>query len=162
MCLRSVERAGAAVVKLMQWASSRPDLFGMQFANIFSKLQDHTTPHAWTHTCRKMTEAYGEDWEKKIQIGEVIGSGCIGQVYKGSLLTKGNGDMIEQPIAIKVMHPGLQAALDADLDLLHFAVSFIDKIPFLFRGLQWLNLNGVVDEFAAMLKLQLDLRLVEC
>eukprot|EP00814_Leptocylindrus_danicus_P001258 CAMPEP_0116042344 /NCGR_PEP_ID=MMETSP0321-20121206/25625_1 /TAXON_ID=163516 /ORGANISM="Leptocylindrus danicus var. danicus, Strain B650" /LENGTH=533 /DNA_ID=CAMNT_0003522785 /DNA_START=203 /DNA_END=1802 /DNA_ORIENTATION=+ len=159
MCLRSVERAGAAVIKLMQWASSRPDLFGVQFSNVFSKLQDHTTPHAWEHTCCKMAEAYGEDWDKKVEIGEVIGSGCIGQVYKGSLLTEGADEVNEQPIAIKVMHPGVKSAIDADLELLHFAVYMVDKVPFLFKGLQWLNLNGVVDEFAAMLKLQLDFRI---
>jgi hypothetical protein len=62
-----------------QWASSRPDIFGEAFCARFSQLQDNTTPHSWEHTKRIMREAYGIDWEQKIQLNELLGSGCIGQ-----------------------------------------------------------------------------------
>jgi hypothetical protein len=75
MCLYCVESSGAAVVKLMQWAGSRPDLFGQDFCAVFSRLQDDTTPHSWGHTERVMKEAYGDDWEQNIHLGKVVGSG---------------------------------------------------------------------------------------
>lgn len=100
MCLVCVEYSGAAVIKLMQWAGSRPDMFGHDFCSVFSKLQDDTTPHAWRHTEKVLREAYGEDWRKRINIrnGDILGSGCIGQVYKGQVLDK---DGQQKTVAIK-------------------------------------------------------------
>ena len=100
MCLVCVEYSGAAVIKLMQWAGSRPDMFGHDFCSVFSKLQDDTTPHAWRHTEKVLREAYGEDWRKRIIIhkGDILGSGCIGQVYKGQVLDK---DGEQKTVAIK-------------------------------------------------------------
>lgn len=98
MCLYCVESSGAAVVKLMQWAGSRPDLFGQDFCSVFSRLQDDTTPHSWRHTERVMKEAYGENWKDEIQLGKVIGSGCIGQVYEGTV-KDANGN--EERVAVK-------------------------------------------------------------
>lgn len=98
MCLYCVECSGAAVVKLMQWAGSRPDLFGRDFCAVFSRLQDDTTPHSWRHTERVMKEAYGKDWRDRIKLGKVIGSGCIGQVYEG---TVEDGDGNKQRVAVK-------------------------------------------------------------
>jgi predicted unusual protein kinase regulating ubiquinone biosynthesis (AarF/ABC1/UbiB family) len=63
----------------MQWGSSRPDLFGQAFCSVFEKLQDHTTPHTMKNTILLMEQAYGQDWNHHIMIGDLIGSGCIGQ-----------------------------------------------------------------------------------
>ena len=79
LCLYCVEWSGAAVIKLMQWAGSRPDVFGHDFCAVFSRLQDDTTPHSWRHTERVMRESYGDDWQDWIRLDRVIGSGCIGQ-----------------------------------------------------------------------------------
>jgi hypothetical protein len=80
MCLHCVEWSGAACIKIMQWASSRPDIFGPVFCTVFSRLQDDTTPHAWKHTEKALLEAYGEDWKKHVRLDEILGSGCIAQV----------------------------------------------------------------------------------
>ena len=98
MCLYCVEWSGAACIKFTQWAGSRPDMFGREFCAVFSQLQDDTTPHAWKYTERALREAYGDDWHKKIHLGEILGSGCIAQVYKGVVLDK-NGK--EQEVAVK-------------------------------------------------------------
>lgn len=98
LCLYCVEWSGAAVIKLMQWAGSRPDLFGQDFCAVFSRLQDDTTPHSWRHTERVMREAYGNDWQEHIRLGQVIGSGCIGQVYEGVIKDK---EGREKRVAVK-------------------------------------------------------------
>ena len=139
----------------MQWASSRPDIFGDKFCNVFAKLHDNAIPHSWDHTCRLMKNAYGENWEEYLTLNELIGSGCIGQVYKGSIKSL---DGKVQNVAVKVMHPNIKRAINSDLDLLRIVVAVMEKFPYLFKGIQWFNLNGVIDEFAAMLKLQLDFR----
>lgn len=98
LCLYCVECSGAAVVKLMQWAGSRPDLFGQDFCAVFSRLQDDTTPHSWRYTEKVMRKAYGNDWKDRIQLGNVIGSGCIGQVYDGTIKDAAGE---EQRVAVK-------------------------------------------------------------
>lgn len=166
LCLRCVENSGAAVIKLMQWAGSRPDLFGSSFCAVFSKLQDNTTPHAWGHTEQALREAYGENWRESIELGEILGSGCIGQVYRGTLVTdsaptSSNTYDIQpkQHVAVKVLHPGVHVDIDADLDIMRVAVRAIKYLPFdMFANLKWLNMEGVVEEFAGLLKLQIDLR----
>ncbi|GKY96165.1 hypothetical protein MPSEU_000576400 [Mayamaea pseudoterrestris] len=154
LCLSCVEYSGAAVIKLMQWAGSRPDLFGHDFCTVFSALQDHTTPHHKSHTVKVLKQAFGDDWESKITLGDILGSGCIGQVYKGYLPAKNN-----KPVAVKVLHPNAEPDMEADLDLMRAAVRVARWLPFdVFSNLKWLNLEGVVEEFADLLKLQLDLR----
>jgi aarF domain-containing kinase len=158
VCLTCVEYSGAAVIKLMQWAGSRPDMFGHDFCAIFSALQDHTTPHAKSHTIRMMKQAFGDDWETKIRLGNILGSGCIGQVYKGYVRVPEH-DGKEQEVAIKVLHPNVDTDIEADLDIMRAAVRVARWLPFdVFSNLKWLTLEGVVEEFADLLKLQLDLR----
>ena len=156
LCLWCVESSGAAVIKLMQWASSRPDMFGERFCEVFGKLQDSTTPHAWRHTEKVLRKAYGEEWNDRIQLGKVLGSGCIGQVYAGSV-KDANGE--ERDVAVKVMHPGVKNNIDADLDLLAFFANGAEHAPFgIGKQLHWLDLPGVVDEFHRLLLHQLDFR----
>jgi aarF domain-containing kinase len=166
LCLFSVEQSGATIVKFMQWVSTRPDLFGYNFCLVFAKLQDHTTPHARRHTERMLRDAYGPDWNDTIQLGPVIGSGCIGQVYRGAVVVRNpdghSSDTSEyQQVAIKVLHPHVRQSIDTDLDILRCLVRVLPYIPFtnnIYEQCKWLNLNGIVEEFALLLKMQMDLR----
>lgn len=156
MCLHCVEWSGAAAIKMMQWAGSRPDMFGQAFCTVFSQLQDDTTPHSWSHTQKVLEKAFGKDWEKRIRLDSILGSGCIAQVYKGVVFDK-NGN--EQPVAVKVMHPNVDEDIDADLDIMRLTVHIIERLPFqAAQNLKWVNLPGFVEEIATMLKIQLDLR----
>jgi aarF domain-containing kinase len=158
LCLTCVEYSGAAVIKLMQWAGSRPDLFGHDFCAVFSKLQDQTTPHRWKYTEKALREAFGEDWRDHLELNGILGSGCIGQVYEGHTIPQHEGET-SQKVAVKVLHPQVHEDIDADLDLMRFAVRAVRYLPFdVFANLKWLNMEGVVEEFAGLLKLQLDLR----
>jgi ABC1 atypical kinase-like domain len=51
-----------------------------------------------------------------------------------------------------VLHPNVEEDIYSDLQLMRLAASFFQK------RLKYLNLEGVADEFASLLKLQLDLR----
>lgn len=158
MCLRCVESSGAAVIKLMQWAGSRPDLFGHDFCSVFSALQDSTTPHAFRHTDAAMRQSFGLDWRDRIQLLNILGSGCIGQVYRGKVLVGEGTRQVMKEVAVKVLHPNVEDDIDADLDLLRLAVRVVENVPLLFKGVYWMNLQAIVEDFAGMLKLQLDLR----
>ena len=167
LCLKCVEFSGAAGIKIMQWAGSRPDIFGQDFCRVFSQLQDDTTPHSWRHTKRVLEQAYGENWQEHIRLEEILGSGCIAQVYKGYILPSNDenseektpGSRKEQPVAVKIMHPNVEDDIDADLDILRLIAYAVEWAPIdLLKDLKWLNLPGIAEEMASLLKIQLDLR----
>lgn len=158
-CLKAVEASGAVIIKLTQWASSRPDLFGPDFCAVLSQLQDKTTPHPLSHTEDVLTETYGPAWRDTLQLGDILGSGCIGQVYRGkyhnhAAAAGGSGEKLVD-VAIKILHPRIEDNIHADLDILRVLAQYLEKRP----SLQWLNLPGIVDEFAKLLLSQMDLRI---
>lgn len=51
-----------------------------------------------------------------------------------------------------MLHPNVEEDIHSDLELMRLAASFFRQ------RLKYLNLEGAVDEFASLLKLQLDLR----
>ena len=187
ICLFCVELSGGAtIIKFLQWMSSRPDLFGHEFCQVFCKLQDHTTPHNLHYTEQCMRESYGTDWKESITLHEVIGSGCIGQVYRGTVKVgssdnDGDGDDDSskftnaatknesssspqyREVAIKVIHPNVRNDIDTDMDIIRHIFNFIKYInPSIQKHCQYLNINGVLDEFQKLLKLQMDLRYEVC
>jgi len=177
LCLYCVEWSGAACIKIMQWAGTRPDMFGREFCAVFSKLQDSTRPHSYKHTVAAMVDAYGPDWESKIRLEGILGSGCIAQVYKGAILVdesirndeieetkiesnaKDSRTPRERPVAVKVMHPCVEDDIDADLDIMRLSIRILEQTNLgPIKNLKWLNLPGFIEEMAVMLKTQLDLR----
>jgi predicted unusual protein kinase regulating ubiquinone biosynthesis (AarF/ABC1/UbiB family) len=156
LCLHCVEWNGAAAIKMMQWAGSRPDMFGQSFCAVFSQLYDDTTPHSWKHTDRALRKAYGDNWQEHLRLDGILRSGCIAQVYKGAIFDEDNN---EQPVAVKVMHPNVDRGIDADLDIMRLSTHILERVPFdVFRNMKWLNLPGFVEEMSTMLSIQLDLR----
>jgi aarF domain-containing kinase len=58
--LWSVEKAGPTLIKLMQWATTRHDLFPPEFITRFSALQDNTRGHKWHDTEKLLIDEIGE------------------------------------------------------------------------------------------------------
>jgi aarF domain-containing kinase len=103
-----------------------------------------------------LRNAFGINWENRIRLDKILGSGCIAQVYKGVIR---DDDGKERPVAVKVMHPNVEEDIDADLDIMRLAVYVLERLPTQgAKDLRWINLPGFVEELAGMLKIQLDLR----
>ena len=93
-CVKTLERTGALVIKLAQWASSRPDLFGERTCARVEHLQDRTPPHALRETEATLDAMFGTEWRQKLKIDpEPLGSGCIAQVRANRLLERGMGQL---------------------------------------------------------------------
>ena len=155
-CVFATESAGALVIKLAQWASSRPDLFGEEVCERFKFLQDNTRPHGWAATQQALDASLGAGWSDGLQLERTpIGSGCIAQVYRGSV-REGDAARDDQTrqVAVKVIHPGVREVIENDMALLRALGGALQSLP----RLRWLNPKGMVDEVSKMLLMQLDLR----
>lgn len=155
LALYCTENSGATVIKLCQWAGSRPDLFGADFCRVFSALQDDARPHSIQATEQVLEAEYGSDWKEWLQMGRLVGSGCIGQVHEGTIVKEYKG-CTPQKVAIKILHPNAADDLLTDLELLRALAQFWDGVvP---EAQKWIDWPSLVDEFARLLLTQLDLR----
>jgi len=73
--LWAIESAGPTYIKLVQWASTRNDLFSPEFVGHFSKLQDETRGHTWKETEATLHRAYGPNWKNVLSFDKVIDDG---------------------------------------------------------------------------------------
>lgn len=56
-----------------------------------------------------------------------------------------------------MLHPNVEEDIDCDLELMRMAAYALDKYDAV-QGLRYLNVEGAIDEFSSLLKVQLDLR----
>lgn len=153
--LRALERGGPCLIKLGQWASTRPDVLPYRLCRTLGSLHDCVPPHGIEHTRSAIAQAFGRPAEEVFGALSVepVGSGCVAQVH---LATAADGTRL----AVKVLHPRVEEIIAADLFLLR-AVAFAVRalLTPLVPGLRWLSLQEAVGEFAAFMTRQLDLRL---
>ena len=157
--ISGIEFAGPTFIKLCQWASTRSDLFPQEFCLRFSRLHDATRGHSWGETNRTMRESFGEGWEKSIQIDESrspIGSGCIAQVYHGTLTKAIDLFPAGTEVAVKIVHPFIRDKVEVDFYILSKVAALLESIPRL--NLKFLSVRDSVEQFRQVMVPQLDLR----
>ncbi|KAI8824406.1 ABC1 family-domain-containing protein [Fimicolochytrium jonesii] len=154
----SFEISGPTFTKLGQWASSRSDLFPAYVCEILGRLQSHVSPHSFSATKRIIKREYGVALEEMFEEfnEKPIGVGAIAQVYKAKLrpTAPGASDSPTLTCAVKVLHPGVEWLINADLKIMHFVASVINLLP----DAQWLSFPDEVAMFGQMMHEQLDLR----
>ena len=151
--LWSIEGMGPTFIKLCQWASGRPDLFPARATSRFARLHDHVRPHAFAHTERSLAAALGTDWRSRLSLdeaeGELLGSGCIAQVYRGRTVDGST-------VAVKVVHPGVRRVVETDMALLRLVGSTMEAVA---PRLRFLSVDASVSRFETAMVSQLDLRI---
>jgi len=159
---RAVEASGPCTIKLAQWASSRPDLFSERVTRLFAPVVDSVSVHSTAATERVLRREFGPRWAESIALapGAPLGSGCIAQVHRATLLDAAGAVCGGEPckagpidVALKVMHPGAAALIELDLDLLELCARLASVLP----GAAVLDPIGVAAEFASAMRAQLDL-----
>lgn len=143
------QRSSPAVMKFLQWASTRRDMFPAAFCDRFEQFHEHAPVHSWSQTEETLAAALGDDWSRMLELDrEPIGSGCIAQVYRGKLRATG------EDVAVKVIHPQVKRLVALDLQLMAAFVRLLEAVP----RLRWLGGKDSVDEFANIMNRQLNLR----
>lgn len=115
--LFGIEKAGPTWIKLVQWATTRQDLFSPEFCQYFGKLRDETEGHPWRDTERILAKELGSTMDALELDPTPIGSGCVAQVYRGVLKEATAAYPVGTKLAVKVQHPGIwQKVSQLELD----------------------------------------------
>lgn len=133
------EELGGAFLKLAQLLSLRPDIIPKEFCDEFQKLQDHVSPIAFAQVEQVLREELHQECSeifKRIN-KQPLGSGSIAQAHDGVL--KNN-----EHVVVKVQRPNVKDIFQADIDLLHYVASHIEKS---YPALATLKPSQIVDEF---------------
>ncbi|KAM3421264.1 hypothetical protein BST61_g1669 [Cercospora zeina] len=182
----SMERAGAAFIKLGQWAASRTDIFPQQLCLIMSALHSNAPAHSLKITKETIERAFGRDFEDIFEEFQEtpLGVGAIAQVYKAKLkpdLAVTDDEAAEKPKnlrerALKTVDPLLKSTPQREpskyvaIKVLHPKIERIVRRDLKIMGffasvinaiptMEWFSFPDEVKQFGEMMRLQLDLRI---
>lgn len=147
----ALETLGPIFVKFGQMLSTRRDLIPLDIADELAKLQDNVPPFPSEQVQRILLEAYGTDAPAVLAEFDPVpvASASVAQVHFATLA---NG----QPVAVKLLRPGIASVIVKDLALLDVAAMMLEK---LWADGKRLRPREVVAEFGRHLHNELDLML---
>lgn len=182
----SMERAGAAFIKLGQWAASRTDIFPQQMCAIMSSLHSDAPAHSFEITKETIERAFGRKFEDIFEEFDEtpLGVGAIAQVYKAKLksdLAATDDEAADKPKnfterAMKTVDPLLKITPHREpskyvaIKVLHPKIERIVRRDLKIMGafasiinaiptMEWFSFPDEVKQFGEMMRLQLDLRI---
>ena len=143
------ERLGPIFVKFGQLLSTRRDLLPLDVADELAKLQDRVPPFPGQQSIALVERAFGKPIDALFSHFDVepVASASIAQVHFATL----HGG---REVAVKVLRPGMLAAIESDLALLRRLASWVERSSVDGRRLKP---REVVAEFDVYLHDELDL-----
>ena len=147
----ALEQLGPLFVKFGQMLSTRRDLLPNDVADELTKLQDQVPPFAYSEVQKSIETAF------ELPLNQVysqfdhipVASASVAQVHFAQLM---NG----QPVAVKVLRPGIAKVIGQDISLLKSLAWLLQTLSSEGKRLKPLE---VVEEFARHTKHELDLTL---
>jgi len=156
------EELGPAFIKLGQLISIRPDMFPPQYVFEMENLRDAVSPTPFAQVKPVIEADFGRPLEELFASfdEDPIGSASIAQVYRATLATDYRpviGEVLPAgaDLAIKVIRPGSEATIKADIAVITPLVNRVSK----FKRLQRFNLPLLLSEFTESLTSECDLRI---
>ncbi len=159
---RALQDLGPSFIKFGQMLSTRPDLVGESIANDLSSLQDRLPPFSSTEA-RAAIEA---EFERPIEDifehfeDEPVAAASIAQVHAARIrepASEDNPDTREtREVAVKVLRPGIERAVERDLDLFRWIADVAETTQ---PRLRRLKPVVAVETFAESLRWEMDLRM---
>jgi ubiquinone biosynthesis protein len=146
---RALERLGPIFVKFGQVLSTRRDLLPADLADELAKLQDRVPPFPSARSAAIVERAFGKPLTEVFSSfeAEPVASASIAQVHFAALKDG-------REVAVKVLRPGMLAAIEGDLALLHRVAGWVERAS---DDAKRLKPREVVAEFDVYLHDELDL-----
>ena len=149
----ALESLGPIFVKFGQMLSTRRDLLPEDFADELAKLPDRVPPFDPQMAAREIERGLGRPITQVFARfeREPVASASIAQVHFAVLA---QGPAAGREVAVKVLRPGMHAAIDRDIALLEVAAALIERV---WKDGKRLRPRAVVEEFRKILNDELDL-----
>ena len=146
---RALEALGPIFVKFGQVLSTRRDLLPLDIADELARLQDQVPPFAADLAAAEIEKGIGRKIDEVFAefSAEPVASASVAQVHLARLR---NGP----EVAVKVLRPGVEAAIAKDVALLETAAGLVER---LWADGRRLKPRQVVAEFARHLEDEMDL-----
>lgn len=145
---RVLEELGPTFVKLGQVMATRVDLFGPEWLEEFSKLQDKAPAVDYVEIEKQLTEDLGAPPEEifPVTVTEPLAAASLAQVHKARLE---DGTWV----VLKIRRPGIRPVVEADLRLLMRLAEIIESEAPDFRQYKP---KALVQQFSDSLRAELD------
>lgn len=155
------EDLGGAFIKLGQTISVRPDEFGDELAGQMERLRDRVAPVPFSQLAPVIEDSFGASVESLFAtIDETpLATASVAQVHAAALASAylpvwGDELPAGAEVVVKIIRPGAADALRGDVaEARRLAASAPVR-----RMVKGVDLDGLLDEFAASLERELDLR----
>ncbi len=149
--LRALNALGPAYIKFGQIMSTRPDIVGEELARQLTVLQDKLPPFPEAEARAAIAREFGLPPDAIFaDLGPPVAAASLAQVHRATLRETG------QPVAVKVLRPGIERAFLRDVDAFYFAARMIEILaPFTRR----LRPRAVIAHFEGVVQGELDLRM---
>jgi len=158
----ALEELGPVFVKLGQALSTRPDLLPSDIAKELAKLQDQVPPFSNELALDIIKNTYGDQLDKVFTSIEPtpMASASVAQVHAATLneglAIEGQNGKKTREVIIKIIRPGIDQVIDADLKVMTLMARYLQK--FWSRGQQFRPLD-VIKEYDQTIRNELDLRI---
>ena len=147
---QAFERLGPTFIKLGQLLSLRPDLVPHEFSKEFEKLQDQVPSFSYSDVKKTIEKDFKKPINKIFPYFEKkpFASASVSQVHKAKLPSG-------KTVAVKVQRPNIKEIINADLDILFFIASSLEKHH---PEIRKYNPLEIVKEFAFWTRRELDFK----
>jgi ubiquinone biosynthesis protein len=112
---KALEGAGPTYIKVGQFISNRPDIFGKEFSKELAPLRDNVTPFDFSQVRSRVPPGITD------VDPEPIASASIAQIHRAKLKDKS--------VVLKFKRPGIEAQIKEDLDLIRSGTGLLSLIP---------------------------------
>jgi ubiquinone biosynthesis protein len=149
----ALRELGPTYVKLGQFLATRPDVVGMTTARDLESLQDKMPPFPQADAEAAIMKAFDKPLSEVFtSLGPPVAAASIAQVHRAHIATESGNSAV----AVKVLRPGVERQLKADLEAFYFVARNAEAISAEARRLRLIE---VVDTLARSVTIEMDLRL---
>jgi len=149
----ALTKLGPTYVKLGQFMATRPDVVGTQIAHSLESLQDRMPPFPQSEAEAVIVAAFDRPLNATYaSLGPAVAAASIAQVHKAEIDIAGE----RKTVAVKVLRPGIERRLNADLDAFFFAARTAERMSI---EAQRLRPVEAVATLARSVKIEMDFRL---